>query len=116
MTEIVSKYLSSSTRAVISKANIFVVEYSQDEKRTFSDDPNVCHRHRREVEEAMNDYMTESGFTYGSERQKAIQAKFKEHMTGLLNEKPEILKTILPTYPPGCRRCEYPSLLCSFTR
>lgn len=53
----------------------------------------------------MNDYMTESGFTYGTERQKAIQEKFKTHMNDLLREKPNILKSILPSYPPGCRRC-----------
>ncbi|KAF7554996.1 hypothetical protein G7Z17_g2518 [Cylindrodendrum hubeiense] len=67
-------------------------EYSTDSK------------HRREVEEAMNDYMTESGFTYGTTRQQAIQAKFKEHMSTSLKEKPDILQSILPAYPPGCRR------------
>jgi len=83
------------------------VSYSVEEKNKFSEDPNSCHRHRREVEEAMNDYMTESGFTYGTPRQQMIQAKFQEHMTEKLKDKPEILKTLLPAYPPGCRRREF---------
>lgn len=54
----------------------------------------------------MNDYMTESGFTFGTPRQQAIQENFRQHMTEMLKDKPDILKTLLPVYPPGCRRCE----------
>lgn len=54
----------------------------------------------------MNEYMTEDGFTYGTERQQTIQAKFKDHMEAMLKTKPNILEGILPSYPPGCRRCK----------
>jgi hypothetical protein len=83
------------------------VSYSKEEKETFKADPNTCHKHRREVEEAMNDYMTESGFTFGTPRQQAIQENFRKHMTVMLKDKPHILKTLLPNYPPGCRRREF---------
>jgi cation diffusion facilitator CzcD-associated flavoprotein CzcO len=81
-----------------------LVQYTDEEKETFKKDPVALHKHRREVEDAMNDYMTESGFTYGTPRQQAIQKLFDETMKRKLEKKPEILKTLLPTYPPGCRR------------
>lgn len=90
------------------KALIFAleVEYTPEEKQRFKSDPNSCHLHRREVEEAMNEYMSESGFTYGTPRQQEIQCTFKNHMSDMLKQKPTILNSILPAYPPGCRRCK----------
>jgi hypothetical protein len=86
---------------------IIVVSYTPEEKKLFESDASALHQHRRDVEEAMNEYMTESGFTYGTPRQQAIAAKFKEHMTDMLKEKPQILDTLLPVYPPGCRRRKF---------
>ncbi|KAH0841216.1 putative sterigmatocystin biosynthesis monooxygenase stcW [Fonsecaea pedrosoi] len=88
-------------REALSEGNF---AYTAEEKRLFNSNPDECHRHRREVEEAMNDYMTESGFTYGTPRQQAIQKLFDEHMKKMLETKPEILESMLPSYPPGCRR------------
>lgn len=49
-------------------------------------------------------YMAESGFTYGSEEQTSMEKNFREHMLKMLEKRPEILKTLLPDFPPGCRR------------
>lgn len=48
--------------------------------------------------------MTEEGFTFGSDTQKAIAKLFDASMKEKLSTKQEILKTLLPNYPPGCRR------------
>jgi hypothetical protein len=49
-------------------------------------------------------YMAESGFTYGSEEQTMMEKGFREHMVRMLDKRPNILKTLLPDFPPGCRR------------
>jgi cation diffusion facilitator CzcD-associated flavoprotein CzcO len=49
-------------------------------------------------------YMAESGFTYGSEEQMTMENNFRAHMVKMLGKRPEILKTLLPDFPPGCRR------------
>lgn len=85
---------------------IIVVAYTDEEKALFRTNADACHKHRREVEDAMNEYMTESGFTYGTPRQQAIQALFDEHMRKKLEGRADVLDTLLPTYPPGCRRRE----------
>jgi cation diffusion facilitator CzcD-associated flavoprotein CzcO len=49
-------------------------------------------------------YMAESGFTYGSPEQQKMEVDFRAHMHKALGTRPEILKTLLPDFPPGCRR------------
>lgn len=49
-------------------------------------------------------YMTEDGFKYGSPDQQRMEREFKGHMVKALSSRPEILKTLLPDFPPGCRR------------
>lgn len=49
-------------------------------------------------------YMAESGFTYGSPEQVLMEKNFRGHMVKMLDKRPEILKTLLPDFPPGCRR------------
>ena len=48
--------------------------------------------------------MAEDGFKYGSEEQKTMEANFRAHMQKMLKKRPEILETLLPDFPPGCRR------------
>ena len=49
-------------------------------------------------------YMTEDSFVYQTEEQQKTQRHFKKHMEKALESRPEILKTLLPDFPPGCRR------------
>lgn len=49
-------------------------------------------------------YMTENGFKYGTAEQQKMEAEFKQYMEKALQTRPEILETLLPTFPPGCRR------------
>lgn len=49
-------------------------------------------------------YTAEAGFTYGSEEQKTMEKNFRAHMLKMLEKRPEVLKTLLPGFPPGCRR------------
>lgn len=49
-------------------------------------------------------YMAEDGFKYGSEEQQTMERNFREHMQKMLSSRPDILKTLLPDFPPGCRR------------
>ena len=49
-------------------------------------------------------YMSEEGFKYGTEVQQKMEAEFRQHMKTALETRPEILETLLPDFPPGCRR------------
>ncbi|KAF2801808.1 FAD/NAD(P)-binding domain-containing protein [Mytilinidion resinicola] len=60
--------------------------------------------YRRGIEDGIMAYMAESGFTYGSPEQQKMEVNFRAHMNRALGTRPEILKTLLPDFPPGCRR------------
>ncbi|CAM1506055.1 Fc.00g056960.m01.CDS01 [Cosmosporella sp. VM-42] len=79
-------------------------KYSKDERRDWSKDPDTYHSYRRYIEEGMMAYMSEEGFKYGTEVQQKMEAEFREHMKQALKVRPEILETLLPDFPPGCRR------------
>ncbi|KAL1887132.1 hypothetical protein Sste5346_010421 [Sporothrix stenoceras] len=79
-------------------------DYSDDEKKAWKDDPSSYHSYRRHVEERMMALMTEEGFKYGTPEQQAMETQFREHMKTALRTRPDILKTLLPDFPPGCRR------------
>lgn len=49
-------------------------------------------------------YMAEEGFKYGTDVQKTMETDFRAHMQSMLEKRPEILETLLPDFPPGCRR------------
>lgn len=48
--------------------------------------------------------MTEEGFKYGTPEQQKMEMQFRDHMKQALRSRPEILQTLLPSFPPGCRR------------
>lgn len=78
--------------------------YPEDERKQWSKNPESYHAYRRGIEEGIMAYMAEEGFKYGSEEQKTMEADFRAHMQKMLGSRPDILKTLLPDFPPGCRR------------
>jgi len=56
------------------------------------------------MEDVIMAYMAESGFTYGSVEQQRMEVEFRAHMLRALEKRPKILSTLLPDFPPGCRR------------
>ena len=49
-------------------------------------------------------YMTENGFKYGTSEQQVMEKGFQDFRKEALKTRPEILETLLPNFPPGCRR------------
>ncbi|PGH28270.1 hypothetical protein AJ80_00161 [Polytolypa hystricis UAMH7299] len=78
--------------------------YSEEERQKWKGNPEVYQKYRRHIEDSMMAYMTEDGFKYGTEEQQKTEASFRQHMQDALKSRPEILKTLLPDFPPGCRR------------
>lgn len=60
-------------------------------------------------------YTAEAGFTYGSDEQVEMEETVRNHMSNMLESRPEILKTLLPDFPPGCRRLVSARLLPGFS-
>ncbi|KAB5551065.1 hypothetical protein GE09DRAFT_1000878, partial [Coniochaeta sp. 2T2.1] len=79
-------------------------EYPSEEREEWNRDRETYHAYRRRIEEGMMAYMSEDGFRYGSDIQKRTEAEFAQHMKDALKTRPEILDTLLPDFPPGCRR------------
>ncbi len=80
------------------------VEYPPEERQQWNRDSESYHAYRRCIEEGMMAYMSEDGFRYGSDIQKKTEEEFARHMKEALKKRPEILSTLLPDFPPGCRR------------
>jgi cation diffusion facilitator CzcD-associated flavoprotein CzcO len=78
--------------------------YTEDERKLWAKDPAAYHLYRRSIEDGIMAYMAESGFTYGSPEQRKMEVDFRAHMKSALSSRPEILETLLPDFPPGCRR------------
>jgi cation diffusion facilitator CzcD-associated flavoprotein CzcO len=82
----------------------WIVEYTNDERTKWSRDPQSYHAYRRQIEDGIMAYMAEDGFKYGSDIQTNMEADFRATMKRKLASRPDILKTLLPDFPPGCRR------------
>lgn len=81
-----------------------IVDYTEDERESWRKNPESYHVYRRQIEDSMMAYMTEDGFKYGTPDQQRMEKGFREHMQDALKLRPEILNTLLPDFPPGCRR------------
>src|SRR5687767_5788694 len=80
------------------------VAYSNNERVQWTRNPESYHTYRREIEDGIMAYMAEDGFKYGSDIQQKMEADFRDTMKRKLASRPDILKTLLPDFPPGCRR------------
>lgn len=76
--------------------------YKASEIEAWENDPKSYLRYRREVEN-----IVQSGFQVflkGSSTQESARAYFKDLMAQRLSKRPELLKHILPNFPPFCKR------------
>ena len=90
------------TRDIFDKVGIKGTEISKAVRKAFADDPSVYHRFRVEVEE--DQCKVHEATLLGTPMQVGGQKYFDEHMRKRLALKPSILKTLKPSFPPGCRR------------
>ncbi|OAL30493.1 hypothetical protein AYO20_08712 [Fonsecaea nubica] len=77
-------------------------KYSEDELRTYRENPDEYIRYRREIERIMN-AKPEILFK-GTEEQKAFFALNDESMKQKLSKKPHIYESLRPDFSPFCRR------------
>ncbi|KIW75704.1 hypothetical protein Z517_10447 [Fonsecaea pedrosoi CBS 271.37] len=77
-------------------------KYSEDELRTYRENPEEYIRYRREIERIMN-AKPEILFK-GTEEQKAFFALNDESMKQKLSKKPHIYESLRPDFSPFCRR------------
>jgi hypothetical protein len=80
------------------------VSYPEHERKIWIENPKLYHEYRKYVEDGIMAYTAEAGFTYGSREQVSMEESIRSHMVKMLESRPDILKTLLPDFPPGCRR------------
>lgn len=83
-------------------ANIQQIEYTPEERETFATDPAKYLAYRHQVEGVMNKSQL---VTF---KNTDAQLKFWDESINFMKEKlkkkPEIFESLLPNFPPGCRR------------
>jgi cation diffusion facilitator CzcD-associated flavoprotein CzcO len=89
---------------VLTLIKLAIVDYPDEEKELFRKDPAALHAHRMAVEEGLSRFMSTESLTFGTEVQKEMHRIFDKHMKEKLKGRPDILKVMLPDFPPACRR------------
>ncbi|KAK3694745.1 hypothetical protein B0T22DRAFT_80399 [Podospora appendiculata] len=79
-----------------------VSAFSEEQRRKFADDPEAYFKFRKVIEDDGN--LIHDSTLLGTEMQAAGQAMFRAGMEKKLASRPDLLKTIIPTFAPGCRR------------
>ncbi|KAL2814982.1 flavin-binding monooxygenase [Aspergillus granulosus] len=76
--------------------------YDDNEKEEWRNDPASYIQYRKELELEMQTFYAKS--QRGSELQTSSRAKYKADMERRLKDKPELLASLLPDFPPLCKR------------
>ncbi|KAK6345752.1 hypothetical protein TWF718_007659 [Orbilia javanica] len=76
--------------------------FSEEDIERFKNDPEHFYAYRRELEHVLNSVHTLT--MRGSDLQKGALEFFTENMKKKLAAKPEIFKSLVPPFPPACRR------------
>lgn len=76
--------------------------YSEDERQKWREDPSSYTKYRKELEIEMQTLYAKS--QKGSSLQNEARVQYKADMERRLKDKPELLKHLLPDYPPLCKR------------
>ncbi|KAL4967067.1 flavin-containing monooxygenase [Aspergillus stella-maris] len=76
--------------------------YTEDEKQTWRADPAAYIQYRKELEIEMQTLYAKS--QRGSDLQRVARAQYRADMEQRLNERPDLLKELLPDFPPLCKR------------
>ncbi|KAE8156693.1 hypothetical protein BDV40DRAFT_309371 [Aspergillus tamarii] len=77
-------------------------EYTEEEKRSWREDPIAYTKYRKHLEFEMQTLYPKS--QRGSNVQKAVTAQYTADMRRRLETKPELLEQLLPDFPPLCKR------------
>ncbi|KAE8413601.1 hypothetical protein BDV36DRAFT_303981 [Aspergillus pseudocaelatus] len=77
-------------------------EYTEEEKRSWREDPIAYTKYRKHLEFEMQTLYPKS--QRGSNVQKAVTAQYTADMRRRLEAKPELLEQLLPEFPPLCKR------------
>ncbi|EWY79376.1 hypothetical protein FOYG_17454 [Fusarium oxysporum NRRL 32931] len=100
--------LRSKTWVTPALANRFAGEngankiYTDDEKETWSKDPEAYYAYRKEIENELNARFRL--YLKDSKAQKIGREATKQQMTAKLSAKPELAHDLIPDFPVGCRR------------
>lgn len=87
---------------IIHMTDCDATEYTTEERQNFANNPSFYLEYRHELEAAMNKSQV---VTFrGTETQKKFWEEADKFMKAKLAEKPEIYESLLPPFPPGCRR------------
>lgn len=79
-----------------------ITEFTLEERKEFSDNPQKYMEYRHMVEGVMN--KSQLSTFLGSDVQKQFWVEADAFMKMRLEKKPEIYDSLIPNFPPGCRR------------
>lgn len=82
--------------------SINLVEHTSDERKYFVDHPEEYLAYRHRIEGGMN--KSQLVTFRGTDIQKFFWKMSDDSMREKLKSKPEIYESMIPAYPPGCRR------------
>ncbi|KAK7420810.1 hypothetical protein QQX98_002614 [Neonectria punicea] len=77
-------------------------DYTIEERKSFADDPQKYLEYRHQIEGVMN--KSQLSTFLGSDVQKEFWVEADAFMKRKLDRKPEIYQSLIPGFPPGCRR------------
>lgn len=77
-------------------------EYSEEQKKTFKEDPKAHYKLRKELEASVNAFFF--GMYTGHPFQQGLEAACKAQMLDILKDHPEMASQMIPGFHPGCRR------------
>ncbi|KAG9665052.1 FAD/NAD(P)-binding domain-containing protein, partial [Aureobasidium melanogenum] len=109
--EVVDHYMASQTwispigfgsQELTDRGAIGNFKHSQEELDSFRDNPEAYAKFRSKVEKMVNAAALVT--LHGSPLQQNFQAINREAMANKLAKKPEIMRVLEPSWPPGCRR------------
>lgn len=78
------------------------IDYTLEERKEFADNPHKYLEYRHMVEGVMN--KSQLSTFLGSDAQKQLWVDSDAFMKRMLEKKPEIYESLIPNFPPGCRR------------
>ncbi|KAM5361410.1 hypothetical protein ACJZ2D_013100 [Fusarium nematophilum] len=77
-------------------------QYTEEEKRSFRENPDKLRKMRKEIEHGFNQFFY--ALIAESPQQKAIYEGFRKNMEERLKNSPELCEKLIPSWKVGCRR------------
>lgn len=79
-----------------------LTEYTMEQRAAFTNNPQKYLQYRHLVEGIMN--KSQLSTFMGSDAQKELWVEADAYMRRKLEKKPEVYESLVPNFPPGCRR------------